>query len=138
MSEVHSEIFGIDELGARLKDLSDNLQSKVLQEIEASGQVIVGAAQGRTPVNTGLLRASTTAVPLGNGIEIVNPLSYAPYVEFGTGVLTDVPEGLETYAIQFKGEGVRKVNIPAKPFLFNSYYEEKPNLIANIKNVISA
>ena len=42
---------------------------------------------------------------------------YAPYVEFGTGGLVEIPQGFEELAAKFKGKGVKKVNLPARPFL---------------------
>ena len=42
---------------------------------------------------------------------------YAPYVEFGTGGLVEIPQGFEELAAKFKGRGVKKVNLPARPYL---------------------
>lgn len=65
-----------------------------------------------------------------------NSKLYAPYVEFGTGATVDVPKGLEGYAMQFKGRGIRKVNLPARPFLFNSQRELFAGFIKRVKNLI--
>ena len=51
--------------------------------------------------------------------------NYAPYVEFGTGSKVDLTDMLalgipSSYAAQFKGKGIKKINLPARPFLFNS------------------
>ena len=72
-----------------------------------------------------------------NGVTIVAAKKYAAFVEFGTGALVNVPAGLEDYAIQFKGKGIKQVNLPARPFLFNSFFEEKKSLIDNIKKVLA-
>ena len=48
---------------------------------------------------------------------------YAPYHEFGTGDLVDIPPGLESIAIVFKGKGIRKVNISPQPYLYPSLVE---------------
>jgi phage gpG-like protein len=66
-----------------------------------------------------------------------NSKEYAAYVEFGTGTLVDVPKGLEGYAMKFKGKGIKKVNLPARPFLFNSQRELLPKFLKRIKNLIS-
>lgn len=60
-------------------------------------------------------------------------VKYSPYVEFGTGGLVDVPQGLEDYATQFKGEGLKQVNLPARPYLFNSAFEETKELTERLK-----
>lgn len=54
--------------------------------------------------------------------------NYAAYVEFGTGTLVDVPEGLEEYAIQYKGKGIKQVNLPARPFLYPAFAKAEAEL----------
>ena len=49
---------------------------------------------------------------------------YAPYMEFGTGGLVDVPSGLEDYAIQFKGQGIKTRSIYRQPFFISSMEKE--------------
>jgi phage gpG-like protein len=44
-------------------------------------------------------------------------VEYAPYIEFGTGDLVEIPEGTEDIASQYKGQGIRKVNIKGDSFL---------------------
>lgn len=61
---------------------------------------------------------------------------YSPYVEFGTGGMVNVPQGLESYAMQFKGKGIRKVNLPPRPFLFPAFHAEIPKLTERIKRAI--
>lgn len=68
--------------------------------------------------------------------EVRFPVHYAPYVEFGTGGLVDVPEGLEDYAIQFIGKGIRQVNLPPRPFLMPNYYRESRQLLNNLAAAI--
>jgi len=46
---------------------------------------------------------------------------YSPYVEFGTGKLVDVPEIFRDQAIQFKGAGIKEVNIYPQPFMYPAY-----------------
>lgn len=44
-------------------------------------------------------------------------VEYAPYIEFGTGDMVEIPEGSESVAAQYRGKGIRKVNIKAVSFL---------------------
>lgn len=44
-------------------------------------------------------------------------IEYAPYIEFGTGDYVEIPAGQEDVAAQYKGKGIRKVNIHAVSFL---------------------
>lgn len=63
---------------------------------------------------------------------------YGPYVEFGTGTMVDVPAGLESYAMQFKGKGVKKVNLPARPYLFPAFFKNKERLLRNITRIFNS
>ena len=126
-------ISGLEELKARLSKIKEVTQKEIVQEIQASGEVIRGAASVRVPVDTGFLKNKITVRKIENGVEDVAQTDYAAYVEFGTGTKVSVPKGLEDYAIQFKGAGEREVNLPAQPFMFPSYFEEKPKLLKRIK-----
>jgi HK97 gp10 family phage protein len=75
--------------------------------------------------------------PTAEGARVFVKADYGPYVEFGTGGLVNVPRGLEDYAIQFKGRGIRKVNLPARPFMYPAYKEEKPKIAKLVKNACS-
>jgi hypothetical protein len=67
--------------------------------------------------------------------------SYAPYQEFGTGGYVFMGEGwvdeeLASFASQFKGRGIRKVNLRPQPFFYPPFFEEAPKLIAKIKALL--
>jgi HK97 gp10 family phage protein len=73
----------------------------------------------------------------GMGVQVGTDITYAPYVEFGTGSLVQIPIGLESYASQFKGTGFKEVNLPARPFLFPAFTEVAPEFINDLeKNLI--
>lgn len=103
------------------------------EEIHATGEDILIKAQNRVPVDTGFLKNSGYEVKGQLSSEVGFNVHYSPYVEFGTGGMVDVPAGLEDYAIQFKGAGIKQVNLPARPFLFNSAFEEQQALIERLK-----
>lgn len=79
-------------------------------------------AKRDVPVDTGELQSSIHSTPEKEGLvqTVGTNVEYSPYVEFGTGTEVDVPSGLEDYAIQFKGAGIKEVNLPARPYLFNN------------------
>ena len=62
---------------------------------------------------------------------------YAPYIEFGTGGLVDVPAGLEDYAIQFKGAGIKQVNLTPRPYLFPAFKKATVEMLDNIKKKLN-
>jgi len=137
MSAFTLQLSGLTELQDRLKNLSSNLQTQVVREIKASTATISNEAAQMAPVDLGRLKGEYYWDSIGlEGAEVGNLLEYAPFVEFGTGTEVDVPAGLEEYAMQFKGEGKRQVNLPARPSLFPAFEAEKPNLLKRILEII--
>jgi len=134
------ELQGYDKLINELSKKSGELAVRVDAEIQDSAEAIRGKAVRRAVANFG----GGSGLRSGIGIEPTGKLSwtvysskdYSAYVEFGTGALVNVPVGLETYAIQFKGKGIKQVNLPARPFFFNSYEEERKKLIETLKKVL--
>lgn len=55
-------------------------------------------------------------------------VGHAPYIEFGTGGLVDVPAGLEDFAMQFIGAGIKEVNIKPRPYFYPAVENEIPKL----------
>jgi len=78
-------------------------------------------------VDYGQLRQSigkTTARLNFNKSVIFANAPYSPFVNWGTGGLVNVEAVFKDYAITFKGKGIKKINLPARPFLTGSYLEE--------------
>ena len=79
----------------------------------------------QAPVNYGRLRASLNMMFSRNldkpGGMVYANARYAPYQEFGTGKRVRVYPGYSRYAMQFKGRGIREVNIRPHPFFINSF-----------------
>ena len=138
MSGFQLSISGLAELKGRLDKMS-NLLPQVQHEMETAAANIDMNAKQNAAVNFGTLQQTISWDPVGGDtVEVVATAEYAPYVEFGTGGLVDVPEGLEEYAMTFKGAGVKKVNLPARPFLFPAFAVEKPLLIERIIKIIES
>lgn len=130
-------IEGFNRLGLRIKDMPKKLQKVIGGEILASAQEIHHAQLRAVRVNTGTLKRGMPEPALKDlQVELTSSALYSPYVEFGTGKLVSVPKGLENFAIQFKGKGIRQVNLPARPFFFPPYILERPRLFKNIDNVL--
>jgi hypothetical protein len=91
-------------------------------------------------VDNSTLRSSIQLKEVNTGDKIMytvgSRLKYAPYVEFGTGGTVNVPAGYEDFAIQFKGKGIRKINLRPRPYLIPAFESEIPILRKNIQNVI--
>jgi HK97 gp10 family phage protein len=129
---------GLDKALSKLKDLPDDIKEGVVEEIKDTGRLVIAKAKRRAPVNKGPLQQRTDLreLPTGDGVELFSATDYAAFVEFGAGGLVDVPKGLESYAMQFKGKGIKQINLRPRPFFFNSFFEEKPKLLQRIKNVL--
>ncbi|CAL1518202.1 HK97-gp10 family putative phage morphogenesis protein [Chitinophaga sp. MM2321] len=131
---ISFEMSGLKEVLSELNHLEKAVIDNVDGYLTASANIISRDAKRAVPKDTGGLSNAISAThikPLDHGV--VAQKHYGPYVEFGTGGLVDVPVGLEDYAIQFKGQGIREVNLPARPFLFPAYEEERKKLIEKIK-----
>ena len=104
----------------RLKGASKAIDNIIQEEIESTTVDIYDLATQDVPVDLGILKASINYEVGDLRSEVYAAATYAAYIEFGTGGLVNVPAGLEDYAMRFKGEGVRVVNIPPRPYLFNN------------------
>jgi HK97 gp10 family phage protein len=139
--QISFKIEGLDALIKRLGKLSPKIAKEVAMEVNASALAIQSKAKRDVVVDNGMLRNSIQLKEINQGDKIVytvgSALRYAPYVEFGTGGLVNVPIGFESFAIQFKGKGVRKINLRARPYLIPAFESEIPILRKNIKNVIA-
>jgi HK97 gp10 family phage protein len=139
--QISFKIEGLDALIKRLGKLSPKIAKEVAMEVNASALAIQSKAKRDVKVDNGTLRNSIQLKEVNVGTKIVytvgSALKYAPYVEFGTGGEVNVPAGYETFAIQFKGKGIRKINLRARPYLIPAFESEIPILRKNIKNVIA-
>ena len=68
--------------------------------------------------------------------EVFNTVKYAPFVEFGTGSLVEVPAEQQEYASQFKGKTGRVRNYRARPYLFPAFEQERPILIQKLTEIL--
>lgn len=128
-----------------LKKKMDNLRAfdkQVLSnEIGRSALEISKIAKQNVVVDSGNLKQSIKAERKGKTAEVVAGAKYAPYVEFGTGGSVDLTDMLElgipaSYAAQFKGKGIKNVNLPARPFFFNAARIGLKNLLVRLNGEI--
>ena len=138
MASLRLDISGMDGLKKAIESKQKDLVEGINNEMNAGVKDINDKQIVYTPVNHGRLKGA-------NDFNIDKPLTkilynnveYAPYVEFGTGGLVKIPKGLEDIAIQYKGKGIKKVNLRARPFFFRAYFEEYPKMIKRIKKLLS-
>jgi len=131
----------------KLKNKLDKMrafESKTLSnELGKTGLEIVRLAKREVRYDNGDLRKSISSETnkTTKSVNIVALAHYAPYVEFGTGGMVDLTDmtelGIpESYAAQFKGKGIREVNLPARPFFFSSARIGFKNLLNRLNGEI--
>ena len=138
--QISFKIEGLDALIKRLGKLAPEIAKEVALEVNASALAIQSKARRDVVVDNGILRNSIQLREINRGDKIMytvgSALRYAPYVEFGTGGTVSVPAGYEDFAMQFKGKGLRKINLRPRPYLIPAFESEIPVLRKNIQNVI--
>ena len=117
----------LSKLNKKLDKLRAFESQKVSNELGKTGLEIVRLAKRQVRYDNGDLRKSIKAETnkTTKSVIIQALAHYAPYVEFGTGGRVDLDDMLRlgipaSYAAQFKGKGIRDVNLPARPFFFSS------------------
>ena len=138
--QILFRIEGLDALIKRIGKLAPEIAKEVAMEVNASALAIQSKARRDVVVDNSTLRSSIQLKEVNTGDKIMytvgSRLKYAPYVEFGTGGTVNVPAGYEDFAIQFKGKGIRKINLRPRPYLIPAFESEIPILRKNIQNVI--
>ena len=141
--QISFRIEGLDALIKRMGKLAPEIAKEVAMEVNASALAIQSKARRSVASNStdkGRLVGSIQLKEINKGDKVVytvgSRLKYAPYVEFGTGGTVNVPAGYEDFAYQFKGKGIRKVNLRPRPYLIPAFESEIPILRKNIQNVI--
>ena len=138
--QILFRIEGLDALIKRIGKLAPEIAKEVAMEVNASALAIQSKARRDVVVDNGILRNSIQLKEINRGDKIMytvgSRLKYAPYVEFGTGGTVNVPAGYEDFAMQFKGKGIRKINLRPRPYLIPAFESEIPILRKNIQNVI--
>jgi hypothetical protein len=116
-------------------DIETQQRLKVL--VHKAGQMMQRYAMMKAPVDNGFLRRSLNVKyrPDNLGLVFGAKVHYAPYQEWGTGKLVSVPAHLRDYAMQFKGKGIRQVNIRPKPYFFDSYERVYKAFIKDIRKL---
>lgn len=140
-----------NKLQTKLKKLKAFDRRILATEIAKTGAEIARLAVRAAPVKKGKnkkdkkgkhggsLRQSISFSGKGKQVQVVADKIYAPYVEFGTGGMVKLDDMLElgipsSYAMQFKGKGIREVNLPARPFFFSSARVGFKNLYKRVDN----
>lgn len=127
---VKVEIVGLAELSQKITRMAAKTPDELTKALNMGALAVSSTAKSTVPVDTGALRNSihaTPAVKKGNDVvaTVGTSIEYAPYVEFGTGVLgeatNDNPEVKVSYASDWAGQ-------IAQPFLFPALRTNKDKI----------
>jgi phage gpG-like protein len=131
----------LNELNKKLNFFKDFDKKVLSSELGRTALDISRLAKRTVPVDTSALRNSIEAEIQGKTVSVLVNKDYAPYIEFGTGSMVKIDDMISlgippSYAMQFKGKGLREVNLPARPFLFSSARIEYNKLLNRLNNRI--
>ncbi len=136
---ITANISGLKELEKKLSKLGKEVEEGTANEINTSALTIQRNAKRNVVVDNGFLRNSISLEPISKlTYSVEAKAKYAPYVEFGTGGLVEIPNGYQEFAALFKGRGIRKVNLRARPFLIPAFETEIPQLMKRLNKLFNA
>ena len=130
---------GLNELLAKIEALKKYSVNGVSNELGTIALQSARRAKRAAPKDNGDLRKGIRGEKQGKQAAVMSAAAYSPYVEFGTGRMVNLDDmqqlGIpDSYAAQFKGKGIREVNLPARPFFFNSVRIELQKGLVRIKD----
>ena len=134
------EIKGLNTVIANLRKYGQEAEKDIEAVTEQTARKIELYAKQNAPTDLGKLGQSIQAkkeTPTNWLVEAGGVLApYAPFVEFGTGGLVQVPNELKEMAIKFKGKGIKQVNLQARPYLYPALIRGSAEYIDKLKKVL--
>lgn len=138
MIKVNVNVTGTNAIIKNLDQYSKQTQQTVRDIVNESALNIQNNAKRRAPVDTGNLRARIVMEPQSQQpyvVRVGTNVQYAEAVEFGTGPRIITPTNKK--ALFWKGakhpvKAVKHPGTKAKPFLFPSWEEERPQFLKKI------
>jgi phage gpG-like protein len=127
------------DLRKKIADLGKLSKQELSNELTKTAMFAVAGMKSDARHDTGNLRNQTGFERQNeNRVVIFSRAPYAPYVEFGTGRKVDLQHLTKlgfpaSYAAQFKGRGIKEVNLPARPYFFTNLRKELNDLEDRLK-----
>ena len=95
---------------------------------------IVADAKAFAPKDFGKLAQSIIYTKVeDSSYKVVVNAPYGAYVEFGTGKSVKVPTELKEIAIQFKGKGVKNINLQPQPYLYPAFVKGRKQYLKDLE-----
>ena len=133
-----SSIKGLDKVFKDLSKLGADVDKKVALITRSNAQEIVVDARQRAPIDLGKLRQGINSEKDKNtfNYKIFAREKYSAYMEFGTGGMVKVPSELKEIAIQFKGKGVKEINLQPRPYLYPAFVKGREQYLEDLKALL--
>ena len=126
-----------DEWDRYIADVRKKFPEKVKLIVAKTTQDLAWGTKADIPVKYAGLKSSPVSRVQGYNGSVIVRAHYGPYVEFGTGRLADIPSGYEKFASEFRGKGIREVNLPARPFFVKNIEKQKKNFFKGIEHLVN-
>ena len=124
----------LDKVIKQMQNLGVNAEKSIVKINEKTAQEIVLNAKIAAPVDFGKLRQGIGTDSEGKLNQVVFAREkYSAFVEFGTGGLVSVPSELKEVAMQFKGKGIKKINMQPRPFLYPAFVKGRVQYLEDLK-----
>jgi len=138
------ELKGLNEVISNLRNYGKEAEKDIEGVTELVAKNIEGYAKQNVNANAsnfGKLGQSIKARKINDYNWVIEAggtvAPYAPFVEFGTGGLVQVPEEMKEIAIKFKGKGIKQVNLRARPYLYPSLLRGRKEYLDKLKLVLN-
>lgn len=131
-------VVGLKQLLTKLEDFGEEGQERIAATTEANAREIEANAKILAPKDTGKLAQSIRYLEIDRlnwkvQANATGIAPYAPYMEFGTGGMVDVPDELKDVAIKFKGKGVRRIDLRPQPYLYPSFVKGRKQYLSDLE-----
>lgn len=126
MTKLTVQLQGVDEIIKGFEKFGKEGALAAKEVVEATTHDLVGRAKKYAKAqkiwDTGKLVQNIWGVQIDNlNWQVQARMRYSAYMEFGTGRLTAIPPGWEDIASEFRGQGIKEVNILPRPYMYPAY-----------------
>ena len=135
-----AKIKGVDKVLKSLKKFGKQAELMVEQTTSSNVDELVTNAKIYAPKDLGKLAQSIHKKENSKlSYSAVVGVIYAPYIEFGTGTKVNLNylknAGIpESYAMKFKGKGIKQVNLQPRPYLYPAFLNQRKQYIKDLKS----
>lgn len=131
-----AEIINLDRLKSKLEDIAN--PQAMQNALEKACFIVENEAKKKCPVGDGQLRQSITHEIDGSDGIVGTNVSYAPYVEYGTGIFSSLGNGRQdkwSYKDE-KGKWHTTIGQKPQPYLHPALQESRKKIIDCFKDEI--